>query len=98
MSVTEDEAGIEMELQLTLTKGHNCPAWESCSNRDIPSFDACTASSPSGNGNLAFARRLTAMSSVASRLRVWAEFHFGRSSNGGFWSGKVENALSFSGD
>jgi hypothetical protein len=33
-----------------------------------------------------------------SMKRLEANAGFGRSSNGGFWSKKVENALSFNGD
>jgi hypothetical protein len=55
------------------------------------------------DGNLPFASRLMALSSMtdhwAGRAFVEGEIPFsGRSSNGGFWSRKVENALSFKGD
>jgi len=53
------------------------------------------------DGNLPFASRLMAVLSMtghwAGQVLSKAEFHFGGSSNGGFWSRKVENALSFNG-
>jgi hypothetical protein len=47
------------------------------------------------DGNVPFASRLTALLSMMdhwlNRLLA-AKSHFGGSSNGGFWSGKVQNA------
>src|ERR1700730_4866878 len=52
------------------------------------------------DGNLPFASRLMAVLSMtghwAGQVLSKAEFHFGGSSNGGFWSRKVENALTLS--
>jgi hypothetical protein len=53
--------------------------------------------------NLPFARRLMALLSMAAHWagQAFAEGEIpfsGRSSNGGFWPRKVENALSFNGD
>jgi hypothetical protein len=54
------------------------------------------------DGNLPFASRLMALLSMtdhwAGQAFVEGKIPFSGSSNGGFWSRKVENALSFNGD
>jgi hypothetical protein len=54
------------------------------------------------DGNLPFAGRLIALLSMTPLVaQAFAEGEIpfsGRGSNGGFWSRKVENALSFNGD
>jgi len=71
------------------------------SHDQIPRLDGDQAERR--DGNLPFASRLVALLSMTVRWTgqafVEGEIPFsGGSSNGGFWSRKVENALSFNGD
>ncbi len=70
------------------------------SRHQIPRLDGDQAERC--DGNLPFASRLIAllsMTSLGAQAFAEGEIPFsGRSSNGGFWSRKVENALSFNGD
>ena len=71
------------------------------SHHQIPRLDGDQAERC--DGNLPFARRLMAVLSMtaswAGQAFVEGEMpFFGGSSNGGFWSGKIENTRSFNGD